>query len=48
MPNTKIRLLNRPVKIGTCESGNPTWLSRVGRNAKTWATPIDSTIDVIA
>ena len=48
MPNTKMRLLNRPVKVGTCELGSPTWLSRMGRNAKTWDTPIDSTTDVIA
>ena len=48
MPKTKMRLLNRPVNVGTCDAGSPTCPSRSGRNEKTCATPIASTVEVIA
>ena len=47
MPNTKIRLLNRPVKVGTWDAGSPTSPRRSGRNENTWATPMASTVEVI-
>ncbi len=47
MPKTKMRLVKRPVNVGIWSSGRPTSRSRSGRNAKTWATPSASTVEVM-